>query len=110
MSSLRIVSYNLDDLVVDPDGVIEAVNNACTHRHEHFRVSGVCQLEQNVFFSLTPLLDKEPLLDYILVTVEDISHDGFVSMLQDRWAAGFDMIGALQLYETTALLFAKPAK
>jgi len=108
MSSQRIISYALDDLVVDPDGAIDALNDACTHRQVHYRVSGICQLEHRVYFALAPVADPRAAGNYLLVTVEDTSHDGFVSMLDDRWAAGFDIVGTITLYETVMALFARP--
>ncbi len=110
MSMQRVVSFSLDDLVVDSDGVIETLNNACTHRHDHYRVSGICQLENKIYFVLLPLDSGEKMRDYIMVPAEDVSHDGFVDMLHTRWSSGFDLIGSVQLYETTMVLFAKPVK
>ncbi|MCF7854395.1 MAG: hypothetical protein K9N51_06325 [Candidatus Pacebacteria bacterium] len=105
----KIISYTVDDIAVDPESITEAINKACCGRHVHHRVVGVCQIEDRIYFALLPLDENETARPYILVTVDDTSHDGFVSMLNTRWASGFDVVGTITAYDTVMALFAKPA-
>jgi hypothetical protein len=105
MSSQRIITFALDDLAVDPDSVVDALNDACTHRHEHYRIRGVCQLDQKIYFVLLSLDANEPARSYVLTSIDDISSDGFVAMLENRWASNFDTVGTIKVYDTVMALF-----
>lgn len=107
----RILSYHIDDLAVDPQDVIHAVNDACTHRGVEYKVRGVCQIEDHVFFVLLPLEDKEREEEYVLVAKSDPpSRDEMIAILNDRWHADFDTVGSIQVYETPMMVYAKPLK
>jgi len=103
----KIVSFAVDDIVVDPEGVTTTLNAACNHRSEARRVRAVCQVGETVFFVLSPLFPQESHAEYRLVTVEDTTWDGFSALLEERWTGGFDPVGAIKLYETTMVLFGR---
>lgn len=103
--SQRIVTFSVDDIAVDPDGVMASLNDACCHRHDHYRIHGMCQVATEVFYVLLPLAAHEKARTYVMVPVDDISYDGFVSLLNERWSGGFDIIGTIQVYDTTYALF-----
>jgi hypothetical protein len=107
----RILTYHIDDLAVDHKSVIETVNNACTHRETEYKVRGVCQIDDHVFFILLPLVEHEKEEEYVLVPKAELPPpDEMIAILNDRWHAGFDTIGSIQVYETPMMLYAKPPK
>lgn len=103
----KIIHYHIDDIAIDPDDVCESLNDACTKRQHKFRVRGVCQLENHVYFIMIPHRNGEPLEEYIIAPLDDISHEGFVATLNNRYQGGFDTVGTFQVYETHMALFAK---
>jgi len=105
----KIILFNIDDIAIDPDDVCDSLNEACTKRQRNFRVRGVCQLEDRVYFIVVPLKPGEEPEEYVISSIDDISHDGFSTLLQNRYQGGFDMVGTFKVYETYMALFAKPA-
>ena len=103
----RIIRYQVDDVIVDPDGVVEALNHACAGRTGMYRVRGVCQVGEDVYFVLLPLGPQETLETYVLAPVDDVSTDGFSAMLHTRWTSGFDAVGAVTLGDAVYVLFAR---
>jgi len=104
----KIVRYEVDDIIVNPDGVVEALNHACTGRTGMYKIRGLCQVGGSVYFILLPLDPHETAETYGLAPVADISADGFTSMLHSRWSAGFDAVGSVVLGDTVYVLFARP--
>ena len=102
----KIISFEVDDLAVDAEEVVNTINNACTKRHDKYKVRGICQIEPHVYFVLLPLRQHEEPERYVLIDVQDTSHDGFVALLNERWSADFDTVGTIEVYEDTKILFA----
>lgn len=94
-----IMPFSVDDVSFDAESVADALNMACAGRHERRRVRGVCQIEETVYFFLLPLRRGEPLESYVLVAVDDLTEDGLTAMLAQRWEAGFDAVGTINLGE-----------
>ncbi len=105
----RIITKTVDDVAVAPEEIVDTLNIACTRRQDKYKVQGVCQIEERIYFVLVPLLPSEPAKTYVLVAVEESSHDDVVAMLDTRWSSNFDILGTIKVYETTYILFAKPA-
>jgi len=103
-----IMPFSVADVSFDAESVADALNTACSHRQEHRRVRGVCQIGETVYFFLLPLRDGEPLESYVLVAIHDLSEDGLTAMLGQRWEAGFDAVGTINLGEAAYyMLFAQ---
>ncbi|MFW6414307.1 MAG: hypothetical protein ACOCZS_03290 [Verrucomicrobiota bacterium] len=103
----KIIHYHIDDIAIDPEDICDSLNEACTKRQHRFRLRGICQLENHVYFVMVPLRSGEPREEYIITTLEDISHEGFIATVNNRYQGGFDVIGSFQVYETHMALFAK---
>jgi hypothetical protein len=103
----KTVSFSIEDVAFDPDGVAETLNNACEHRRMKFYVRGVFQLDDHVYFTLIPLEDR-PAEEYLIKPFEDVSADGIPATIKTRWESGFDTIGVICVHETCYGVFAKP--
>jgi hypothetical protein len=57
---------------------------------------------------LTPLDTHEELDEsYVVAPVEDVSFDGFTSMIEERWASGFDIVGVVRFESVTFGVYAR---
>lgn len=107
----RIISFSMDEIAVDTDDVVNSINEACTKRHHHYWVRGVCQVEQQVYFILLPITEGHESEVYRLESLpeEEFGHEDFVSDLNERYQGGFDTVGSFKIYDTIMVVFAKPA-
>ena len=105
----RILCFSVDDLAVDPDGVAAAITQACARRRAGRRVQAVCQTGADVYVVLFPLPSGERPATYLLEAAADVSSQGFVSLLNERYAAGLDVAGTVKVYDSVMVLFARKA-
>lgn len=100
----KIVTFSISDLAFDPREASDVLNHACTARRHHFWVRGICQMEQTVYASLLPLEPGRGAEEYIFVPLADSTPDGIVSTIEQRWSAGFDCVGSVDLGDGRFLL------
>jgi len=107
----RILPFMLDDIAADHKSVQESLNTACSRRGTHYFLRGLAQVESHVYFFLIPSNSGEVAEeDYVLAPVESeqpLEHEDIIGMLKDRWAAGFDLIGTIKVYDTLFMVFAR---
>ncbi len=104
----RTLPFSLDDLAADHKSVQATLNDACSKRRQKYWLRGVAQVEDHVYFFLLPRVGNSADEDYVLAPLPEIpSHQDMIGILDDRWAAGFDMIGSCRVYETLFLVFAR---
>ena len=106
----RIISFTIDEIAVDTDNVIESLNDACTKRHLHYWVRGICQLEDRVYFMLLPCSDNQHAETYRISALEEIGDENFVATVNGRYQGGYDTVGSFRVYDTIMLLFATTKK
>ena len=104
----KVVRYSLDDVALDHKAVAQALNRACRRGSTRYAVRGLAQIDDALYFVLLPAGDQLPDEQYVLAPVEDRSRSGFTAELTERWAAGFDLIGTLQLGDGFLALYARP--
>lgn len=105
----KIMTFATDDLVIDPESVAGRLTKMCSEHRPHYRVRGLCQIQDKVYFVLLAATAGQPREQCVIVPVRDISDDGFISMLDERWTAGFNCVGTIALGEGThMILFARP--
>ena len=105
----KVISFSVSDLVIDPDGVADVLTKACSKRRGDYRVRGVCQTADNVFFVLLPVAASEAAESYVIAPLSDVTGDGMTSMLSARWAAGFNALGTVDMGEDSYLMvYARP--
>lgn len=105
----KIITKTVDDLAIDPSEVVDVLNTACNRRHEKYTLRGICQVDDIVYFVLLPREPSESARTYVLDTVDATSRDDVVAMLDSRWASNFDAVGTVKVYDTTYILFSRPA-
>jgi len=99
----------IEDIVIDPKNVARNLNHACNSNHHNYRICGVCQIETTAYFVLLPLTPTETREDYTIAPVDDLSNDGFIAELENRWEAGFNTISTIDLGNNSMVyLLAKP--
>ena len=91
----RIMTFSIEDIAIDRKAVVKKINSGCDHHPYHYRVNGLCQLDDKVYFVLLPLDEGVERKEYVLAPVEDPSQDGIVTELETRWEAGFNTIGTI---------------
>jgi hypothetical protein len=99
----RTLVLSLQELWHDHVAVAERVNHACRGTGGAFRVRGIAQFKDRVFVYLLPVVD-DVTEAYVLAPWEDESVAGVSTCLSERWGAGFDLVGAIQLDEGHYLL------
>lgn len=105
----RIMTFAIDDLVIDPESVAAQLTKMCSEHRPHYWVRGLCQLQDKVYFVLLAATAGEPREQCVIVPVRDVSDAGFTSMLDERWSAGFNCVGTVALGEGMHLiLFTRP--
>ena len=105
----KLIPFPVDEFVVDPAGVAETLTHACTARRQRYRVRGLCQFGDTVYFILLSLEHGETPETYVLAPVENSSGSGITGMLSERWGAGFNTVGAVDVGEKNYMvLYAQP--
>lgn len=92
----RTLVFDLQELWHDHGAVAERVNHACAGAGRAMRVRGLAQMGEQVYVYLLPA-ESAPGEHYVLAPWEDESVAGVAACLSLRWAAGFDLVGAIQL-------------
>lgn len=103
----KIVSFTLDDLAADPKAIEAGLDAACLSRRQKYRVNGVCQLSDTVHFVLLPVDSVADVSSYAIVPTDETGPDGFTAELSQRWSAGFDALGTIEVGETLLVLYAR---
>lgn len=108
----RIAAFSVDDLLLDSKAVAEALLHACRRNGETLYVRGLCQVKETVYFTLLPCGSGTPCpVQYVWVECGDTTDAGVTTLLEERWAAGFDLVGSVDGGEDLVfVLFAKNPK
>ena len=93
----KILHFDIDDIVVDPDNVLERIQHACSDTIGRYRVRGLCQIDDRITFVLVPLDASESAETYQLGWLEDSTPEGLQTALMNRWSGGYDTIGCVNL-------------
>lgn len=88
-------SFNLQDVILDPETVGGALTDACRNRQGNFRVTAVCQLDEIVTFVLQPTRDGAAGDEIVIVPVDEPTPEAFPRELFDRWTNGFNALGTI---------------
>ena len=100
----RILVYSIDEIAVDYKAVAQSINCACQRDHTHYRVAGLCQTHDCVFFSLEELRSRQE-VRYVLVPFSGTSNDQVKADIYTRWSSGFSTRGLIRLSESYLGLF-----
>jgi hypothetical protein len=104
----KTLSYTVADICADLEGVSTAITQACRLPSGPYRVRGLIQLEERVLVQLVPTRGAE-VETYRFAEACDGSEDDLVSLLGERWTAGFDCLGSVSAGDgLLLLLFARP--
>ena len=91
----RIMTFSIEDIAIDRKAVAKKINKACDHHPYHYKVNGLCQVEDKVYFILLPVEDESLKKEYVLAPIDDVSPDGFTAELETRWESGFNTVGII---------------
>ncbi|OGV62468.1 MAG: hypothetical protein A3K19_33465 [Lentisphaerae bacterium RIFOXYB12_FULL_65_16] len=100
----KILTFSLDDVAFDPAQVAQTLAEACDNRKQKSVVRGFFQIDEVVYAVLHERKPSQPAELYTLVPIEDTSSQSMVSMLEQRWEAGFDALGTVDLGDGTSYL------
>ena len=105
----KIVAFAVDELRFDAAETAAMLLHACRRGSRPLYVRGMCQVGETVYCTLLACGDAvPPPAQYVWVENPDTSDDGLPSLLEQRWAAGFDLIGSVNAGEDLLfLLFVK---
>ncbi len=100
----RILIYSLDDLAIEYEDIAIALTKICAYRDAEYKISGVCQTRDRVYFPLEINEDKiHP--TYILAPFSGLSDAQVEADLFSRWTAGFNTKGLIRMTESYLGLF-----
>lgn len=100
----KTLHFNIDDIVVDPDNVLERIQHACRDANGQYRVRGLCQIDDRISFVLVPLSESESPETYQFGWLEDTTPEGLQTALMNRWSGGYDTIGCINLGDNRYML------
>ena len=103
----RVICLAVDDLALDPAGLAATLNTACNSRRTKHTVRGVCQVEDRLYFVLTPRAARASRETYVLAPVPETEDASFTAELASRWAAGFTVLATLQVGGEVHALYAR---
>lgn len=106
----RILHFDVDDIIVDPDNVLDRVKHACAAADGTYRLRGICQIGDRVSFVLTPREAAYLEETYVFGWLDDTSPQGFQTALMNRWSGGYDTLGTVNLGDNRYLLVLAAAK
>jgi hypothetical protein len=108
MPTAKTLSYTVADICADADGVAAAITRDCRLPSGPYRVRGLIQACDRILVQLVPA-GKARLETYRFDEACDVSEDELITMLGERWAAGFECAGAVSAGDgLLLLLFAVP--
>lgn len=93
----KIAVYATDEVAFDAPAVAEALTRTCNEHRVRYRVTGVCQVAEAVYFILVLGRPSDQPYTYVFVSIEDATEDGVTDLLYGRWQSGFDAIGTVDL-------------
>ena len=104
----KTLSYTVAGICADPEAVSAAITQACRLPSGPYRVRGLIQMEERVLLQLVPARGAAP-ETYRFAEAYDGSEDDLISILGERWTAGFDCLGSVSAGDgLLLLLFASP--
>ena len=96
--SIKIVKYNIDDLVVDLKEVSDSLNKVCAGRKLKWQVIGMVQCGDIVIVSLDES-DSVP-SKYFFAEIDKSSVESVELEMSSHWQSGINLMGSIQLNET----------
>ena len=100
----KVTKFSIADLALDYELVAKSLNRHC--HNGQYRVSGMCQTETSVFFSLE--INFEAPRQYVLAPFTACSDADVLADLHTRWHSGFSTRGLIRLSESYLGLFEIP--
>lgn len=100
----KILHFDIDDIVVDPDNVLERIEHACSETTGRYRLRGICQIDDRISFVLVPLEASESAETYQFGWLDDTTPEGVQTALMNRWSGGYDTIGCVNLGDNRYML------
>ncbi len=108
MNAQRLIPFSVQDITMSPEQVSAALNKSCNTRLYRYRVTGLCQLREQVHFVLSPTPKDGPEETYLMAPIVDVSPDGFAAEAFERWTSGFNLLGTVELARSFMALYAIP--
>ncbi len=102
--NLRMQIYTTKEIATDCESVSRALNKGCKRDKVHYKISGVCQVNETVFFPMEKILDNDK-FSYILAPFSGHSKDLIQADIFTRWTSGFRTKGLIELSESFLGLF-----
>ena len=100
----RILSFHIDEIVIDPVAVGRAINVACSRNHTRYQVSGLCQTYENVIFAMEENNSNHK-VKYIIAPFSGTSKSEVEADIYTRWSSGFSTKGLIRLPDSFLGLF-----
>lgn len=92
----RTVKFSVDDIAIDYDNVAASLTTTCCRDGGRWRIDGLCQLADVVYFPLSEYRPPCP-VRYVLAPFDDNDSDDIAYDLLMRWRSGFITRGVIHL-------------
>ena len=102
----KILQICIDDIIIDPAAQSEMITDSCSRATSAMKVTGVCQVGDNILLAMEPDEDGEP-LKYILAPFNSENIDEIVAEISTRYFSGFSLIGGFEVKAEKWALFAQ---
>lgn len=100
----RTLVFNLKDIVLNYEDVARTITDACYRNGAGYRVGGVCQNNDTIFFPMEPRSNGNT-FRYVFAPFSGQSNDHIEADIFTRWGAGFATKGLIRLSESYLGLF-----
>jgi hypothetical protein len=94
--SYRITKYNINDFILDYDNVAESINKTCRRDHLYYRVSGVCQTNDEVVIAFEEDYDSTE-WSYVIKPFPGSTTQDIEGEIHSRWQGKFSTRALVQL-------------
>ena len=100
----RILVFSIDEIGIDYKTVSRALNSACQRDNTRYRISGLCQTNDSIFFALEEI-PYENGFRYVIAPFSGMSNEEIKADIHTRWSSGFSTKGLIRLSESYLGLF-----
>ena len=107
MSKLRILKYNVNELVIDHDAIADNLNEACHRNGVDYKLIGIFQNRWQVIFSIEPC--KE-IYHYNIDFFMGPSEEDIIADIYSHWQSDIQTLGMIRVNDEYLGVFEKVAE
>ena len=101
----RTLVFSIDEIGIDYKTVGRTLNSACQRDNTRYRIVGLCQTDDSIFFALEQMSPENNGFRYVIAPFSGTSNEEIKADIYTRWSSGFSTKGLIRLSESYLGLF-----